>query len=447
MAKGATNRPRLLLIAPTALDFDGRPIRQRRLYLPGLTLPMLAAATPAEVDVQLLYETTHDIPYGQRWDLVGLTGMGSGVVRAWQIADRFRARGTTVVLGGIGVSLGGAERSLAHADAVVVGEAEEIWPRLLADFAAGRMQPVYGAAVPPAIDRLPTPRYDLLDRSKLGGWLPVQATRGCPFHCRFCSVSAFFAQRYRKRPVEQVIADVQAAKRQGVSHIAFIDDNIGVDWQYCRRLWEALIAERIIWMSQCSLHIAEQPGLLALAHRSGCRLLSIGIESTNAQSLASVDKAWNRPERYLAAVDTIRRHGIDVSTEMMIGLDADGAEVFERTYQFLMAAKISVPRVHIMTPVPGTPLFDDMQRDGRLLTQDFSRFTGGRVVFSPAKLSAQELQEGYWKLLERLFSWRSILQRNARNHARLGAYMRALVLGTNLHYRRHVSRRIAPGIV
>lgn len=441
------DKMRVLLIGPTALDSKGRPIKQRRLHLPGLTLPMLAAVTPPEVELRLCSETVEDIPFEERWDLVGLTGMGSGIVRAWQIADEFRRRGVKVVIGGIAASLGGPAVSLPHADAVVIGEAEEVWPRVLQDFAAGRLQQEYRMERRPRIEELPEPRYDLMNRSKLGLWRPVQATRGCPFPCTFCSVTAFFKASYRKTPIERVLRDVRAAKRNGSRFIAFIDDNIGVDWDYCADLWEALIPEKIIWMSQCSLHIADHPEMLALAHRSGCRLLSFGIESTNPTSLARVDKEWNRPERYREAVATIRKHGIEVSTEMILGLDGDDPSVFQRTFNFIMDNRISVPRIHIMTPTPGTPLWDALSREGRILNTDFGRFSGGQVVFQPRDIDPERLQAGYWKLYEDLFSVRGITHRLGREISSLGAYMRAFVLGVNLHYRDHIRRRICPGIV
>ena len=441
------DRPRLLLVAPTATDAAGRPITQRRLHLPGLTLPMLAAVTPADWDVRLVHETVDAIPWGEHWDVVGLTGMGSGIVRAWDIGDRFRALGATVAIGGIAATLVGPERSLEHADAVVLGEAEETWPALLRDFTGGRLRPTYCAVAPPPIESLPVPRYDLLDRRTLGRWRPVQATRGCPHTCDFCSVTAFFGATQRRRPVDQVVRDVRAAKRHGTRYIAFIDDNIGVDWDYCGALWEALIPERILWMSQCSLQIAEQPRLLALARRSGCRLLSFGIETVSAASLALHGKAWNRPARYRAALAAVRAAGIEVSTEMMVGLEGDDAWAFERTYDFIMENAIAVPRVFIVTPVPGTPLHERMRREGRLLTEDFSRVNGGEVVFRPRRLTAEQLQAGYWALYRRLMSLPAILRRVARNRARLGPYLRAFVLGVNLHYRGHVRRGITPGIV
>ncbi|MGH7520079.1 MAG: B12-binding domain-containing radical SAM protein, partial [Gemmatimonadales bacterium] len=231
---------RVLLVSPTALDSRGRPIKQRKVHLPGLTLPMLAAVTPPDVDLHLCCETAETIPFEEPWDLVGLTGMGSGIVRAWQIADEFKKRGATVVIGGIAASLADPDWSLAHADAVVLGEAEEVWPTVLSDAAAGRLRPIYRMPREPPIDQLPLPRYDLMKPSVYGAWRPVQATRGCPFTCTFCSITAFFQQHYRKRPIDQVVRDVRAAKATGTRYIAFIDDNIGVDWDYSAKLWAAL---------------------------------------------------------------------------------------------------------------------------------------------------------------------------------------------------------------
>lgn len=442
-----SSRPRVLLIGPTALDGAGRPIKQRRLYLPGLTLPMLAALTPPRFQLRLVYESVHDIPFDEPWDLVGLTGMGSGVSRAWDIADQFRRRGVPVVMGGIGASLGEPEWTLRHVDCFVIGEAEEIWCSLLTDFEAGRLRPVYQMERLPSLEDLPEPRYDLLDPSRLGWWRPVQATRGCPYHCTFCAVTSYFRGTYRCRPVHQVVRDVRAAKKSGAHHIGFIDDNIAVDWDYCAALWEALIPERITWMSQCSLHIADRPDMLRLARRSGCRLLSFGIESTNAENLDGIDKAWNRPERYAEAIRRVRSHGIDVSTEMIIGFDGDDEKVFEKTLRFILDNEISVPRVHILTPIPGTPLFAQLLQEGRILHQEFGRYTGGQVVFAPRNLEPARLQEEYWRMYRKILSRSGIVRRLRHNPAGLGLRMRAFVTGVNLHYRDHLRRGITPGIV
>ena len=183
---------KVLLIGPTALDYNGHPIKQRKLHLPGLTLPMLAAVTPSDIQLRLLSETVEDIPFNEHWDLVGITGMGSGIVRAWQIADEFRKRKVTVVIGGIAASLTKSEWTLEHGDVLVTGEAEETWPVVLEDFRKGKLQQIYKMEKRPDINTLPLPRYDLMNKSKLGFWRPVQATRGCPFPCTFCSIQSFF---------------------------------------------------------------------------------------------------------------------------------------------------------------------------------------------------------------------------------------------------------------
>jgi radical SAM superfamily enzyme YgiQ (UPF0313 family) len=438
---------RVLLIAPTALNYQGKPIRQRKLHLPCLTLPMLAAVTPTNIDLRLVYETVEDIPFDEHWDLVGITGMGSGIVRAWQIAGEFRKRKVTVVMGGIAASLSKPEWTLEHVDALVTGEAEEIWPVVLDDFRNGRLQKVYRMEKRPDINTLPLPRYDLMNKSVIGFWRPVQATRGCPFPCSFCSVQSFTERTYRKRPVDQALRDVRAAKLSGSKHIAFIDDNIGVDWEYFESLMKALIPEKIIWMSQSSLQIADQPDMLRLAFQSGCRILSFGIESVNEKSIEWIGKDFNQPQHYKKAINTIRKHGIDVSTEMIIGMDGDDDSVFQKTYDFIMENRISVPRVHILTPVPGTPLFAELEQEGRIISRNFGRYTGGQVVFRPKNITPEELQKNYWKLYEGLFTPAAIFKRTIGGPFAMTSLMRAIVMAINLHYRYHIRHRITPGIV
>jgi radical SAM superfamily enzyme YgiQ (UPF0313 family) len=441
------NEPKILLIGPTALDYYGQPIKQRKLHLPGLTLPMLAAVTPSDFSVRLVSETVEDIPFDGDWDLVGITGMGSGIVRAWQIADEFRKRNVKVVIGGIAASLAKPEWTLAHADVLITGEAEDTWPGLLNDFKEGKLQQIYRMSKRPDINTLPLPRYDLMNKAKLGFWRPVQATRGCPFPCTFCSIQSYFERSYRKRPIDQVLRDVRAAKQSGSNYIAFIDDNIGVDWQYFESLMTALIPEKIIWMSQCSIHIADRPDMLQLAYESGCRMLSFGIESVNEESVLSIEKGFNKPKAYKEAIKRIRKYGIDVSTEMIIGLDGDDDSVFQKTYDFIMGNRISVPRVHILTPVPGTPMYAEMEQDGRIISQDFDKYSGGQVVFKPRNINPTDLQKNYWKLYEHLFTPANILKRITGSPTYLGGKMRAVVVAVNLHYRYHIKHKITPGIV
>ena len=201
-------------------------------------------------------------------------------------------------------------------------------------------------------------------------------------------------------------------------------------------------------MSQCSLHIAERPDMLELAHRSGCRILSFGFETVNGANLKSIDKTWNPAGRYGTAIKTIRAHGIDISSEMMIGLDEDDESSFDATHDFVMENRISVPRVHILTPIPGTPLYDKIRAEGRLLADDdYASYTGGQIVFRPRRIEPNVLQTKFWEMYERLFSWKGILHRVGRNNARLEPYLSAFVFGINVHYRGHIQRRITPGII
>ncbi|MBT8253344.1 MAG: B12-binding domain-containing radical SAM protein, partial [Bacteroidia bacterium] len=222
---------KILLISPTGLDKNNQPIIQRKTYLPGLTMPQLAAITPSEFHVRCVSETSEPIPWNEHWDIVGLTGMGgAGVIRAYQIADEFRKKGSLVVMGGIAITLFDEEMTREHADVIIKGEAEDTWPRFLGDFKRNEIKPTYEMEQVPDICSFPPPAYEKFNRKYYGIWRPVQATRGCPFPCTFCSISTFFERSYRKRPIEQVVRDVRAAKASGSKYLAFIDDNIGVDF-------------------------------------------------------------------------------------------------------------------------------------------------------------------------------------------------------------------------
>lgn len=440
-------KPRVLLVAPTALDYENKPIKTRKLYLPGLTMPMLAAVTPDDIDLVMVSETIQDIPYDEHWDFVGITGMGSGLVRAWEIADVFRERGIPVAIGGIAASLCNHEWTYKHADVLVTGEAEQVWPEVIRDFLKGELKPRYVMTHRPDIASLPQPRYDRMHPNELGLWRPVQATRGCPFPCEFCSIQSYFERSYRKRPVDQVVRDVRAAKKTGSRYIAFIDDNIGVDWKYFEELMRALIPEDIIWISQCSIHIAEKPEMLELAYKSGCRLLSFGIESVNQKSVDTVGKTFNHTSQYDELLYNVRQAGIAVSSEMIVGLDEDEEDVFDATYEFLMRNKIPVPRLYILTPVPGTSMYEDFEAEGRIFNYNLGDYNGGKAVYTPGRMSAETLQEGYWDLYNRLFTVKSIYKRIKGIPASTEFKMKTFLLGVNMHYRKHISQRITPGIV
>jgi radical SAM superfamily enzyme YgiQ (UPF0313 family) len=420
---------KLLLIVPSAL-----------------TMPMLAAVTPAYADIKIVYETLEDIPYGETWDLVGITGMGSGSVRAWQISEAFRAIGVKTVIGGIGPSLFDPEITLQYSDAIVVGEAEEIWPSVLDDFRHGNLKRIYRQDKLSDLGQLPTPRYDLMNLKKTGFMRSVQATRGCPYACSFCSVTAFYHCNYRKRPVDKVIEDIRAVKKTGSRYVVFIDDNIFYDLDYNRSLWEALVGEKIIWISSATVHIANYPDLLDLAYKSGCRMLSIGLESVNPNNLQQVRKNWNNPDEYAKAIDILREHGIMVSASFMLGMDNDTPDTFRSIFDLVMQCHVPVPRIMMLTPIPGTPLYATLEKENRIIERDFSLYTGGNVVFQPRQMEPRELQEKYWKLLTDVFMVKNIFRRMSRNVPGQNPGIIAGLYLTNFHYRRHIRDHVVPGI-
>lgn len=440
---------KILLISPTGLDKDGQPIVQKKTYLPGLTMPQLSAYTPKDkFEIKIISETSQPIPWDEHWDIVGLTGMGgAGVVRGYQIGDYFKAKGSIVVMGGIAITLFDEEWTRPHCNVIIKGEAEDTWPRFLDDYLNGNIQETYQMVKVPDVTTFPIPDYSGFDKNYYGFWRPVQATRGCPFPCTFCSISSFFKRSYRKRPVEQVIRDVRAAKASNSKYVAFIDDNIGVDFNYCKELWTALIPEKIIWISQCSLQIAKNDEMLQLAYDSGCRILSFGVETINEASLVHVDKEWNEIENYDKAFANIRKFGIEISTEMILGLDGDDETVFDKTYDFLIRNQIALPRMYILTPVPGTPMHAQLESEGRIFDYDIQKYVGGSAVFHPKGMKAETLQAGYWDLYRRLYSTSGIFKRLKSNPAGLNTFMRMFVLGTNVVYRNHIMRGITPGIV
>lgn len=438
-------RHKVLLVAPTLVREDGTPVKQPRLMLPALNVALLAGLVPDDWDVEIVYETIEEVPFDTDADLVGISGMGVGLWHGLELADRFRARGKKVVVGGPMATLVPQE-VLPRADAVCVGDAEEAWPRILADFAAGRMSGVYRGEQP-GVPRFPVPRYDLVAAKSIGWFLPVQVGRGCPHHCDFCSIAAAYGGRYHRRDIADVVRDIRAIRDLGFRRVLLLDDNLAADKAYAMSLFAAVEPLGVEWMGQTALSIADYPDLLRAARRSGCTTLSFGLESVNQASLESVGKAFARVAAYERQIAAVRAAGIEVSTEMILGLDGDGPDTFARTAEFTLRSRITLPRFYVLTPVPGTPLHARLDGEDRIIDRDFGHYNAARVVHRPAGMTAQELQRGYWEVYDRVFTRRAILDRVLGGGVRrpLGAVLFLLLV--NLHYRRYVRRRICPGMV
>lgn len=437
---------KILFIQPTQYAENGKLCKQKRIHLPGLAFPLLAAYTPAHWQVEALIEVVDEIDYDTPADIVAIGSMGHATFRGIEIAREFKRRERTVVMGGYMVSIA-LDEARKYADSIIVGDAEVSYPLMLQDYErSGRLQPVYHHPVD-KLENLPLPRYDLLTAKPIGNMLPVQAGRGCTFQCSFCSIACLYQGKYLFRPVDEVIRDIRYVKELGFRRFYLIDDNIVSNPRYLTELCEKIIPLKMNWASQCALHLAGNAALLELVVRSGCDLMSFGVESISQEALDNLDKPWVQAHRHEAYLQTLARAGITVSTEMIVGTDSDTAESIRDTYAFVMRNRIPIPRFYILTPIPGTELFKTYRAQGRLLTEDLEKFDGARCVHIPARMTPEELTEMYWWLNRQLFSLRSIFIRVLLNRQlwRRPA-MLLFSLAINWHYRRYIRKKVTPNI-
>ncbi len=412
---------RILLISPTHYNADGTLHKTTRYWTSGLTLPYLEALTPPGHEVQIVDELFYDVDMQADADVVGITAMGPQIKRAYDLADHFRERGVRVVLGGTWVTLT-AEESLRHADAVVAGEAEDVWPQLLADFCEGRSRGIYRAPRRPDLGglakvdytHLPLLKYDAFRSS----WLyrmyfhwPVVFSRGCPHPCEYCAVQTYYDRSYRTRPVGDVIDDLRTIQSLGGDRILFLDDNPIAHPAAAKELFEAMIPLRLKWASQSTINIARDPELLDLAARSGCVTLSIGLESLNQDSLDSIRKGFNQSSRFSEDLAAIRNEGIQVIGLLMVGLDGDTVDTFARSLEFLEANKVTFLKLFTPCPYPGTQYYDDMMAEGRIEIADWGRYDYGSALVRPAQMSTDEMMDGFKYVYQGFYSVRSILKR------------------------------------
>ena len=336
---------------------------------------------------------------------------------------------------------------LKYVDGVIIGDAEIAYPKLLKDFEEkGSINKVYNFPID-NLDGLPIPKYEILTEKKTGFMLPVQAARGCPHSCSFCSIACLYKGRHISRPVDEVMQDIYKIRSLGYKMFYLIDDNLVGNPGYLEKLCEKIKPLKMKWASQCTLNIAKNPQLLKLAYESGCRILSIGIETINQEGLDELDKSWVKADDHEKLLSQISRAGIMPSIEMIIGTDSDTVESINATRKFVMRTKIPIPRFYILTPIPGTELYDNYKEEGRLLHEDYEKFTVTKWVHYPKKISPEKLNEMYAWLNRKVFSFPSIISRiflNKEFCKRPLLYMFAFVV--NMQYRRYTRRGDAPNI-
>jgi radical SAM superfamily enzyme YgiQ (UPF0313 family) len=379
-----------------------------------LTMAHLAAFVGPPHTVQLVDEYAQTIDLDAPADLVGITCNTPNASHVYRMADALRARGKTVVIGGPHPTLL-PDEARPHADAIVIGEAETTWPRLIDDAARGRLEPEYRAADPPSLDRLPHARRDLI-RGRGALACAVIATRGCPHRCSYCNLRQIYASALRFRPVDEVVAEIRTIPSP---IFAFWDDQLFMDRSYALRLFSLLSGSHRRWAAMATIASARDDQLLAAAARAGCVCLFLGLESFSARSLSLANKTFNVVESYGDIVARIHAHRIAVQAGIVFGFDGDDETAFEKTLAEATRIGIDGATVSVLTPFPGTPLFDDLDRTGRLLTRDWSYFNGKTAVtFRPARMSPEALWNGYMWFRRRFFSRSCTLERLARSGVR-----------------------------
>lgn len=419
----------IALLSPKGRLYRHRSgIFKRSLRYAPLTLPTLVSLIPAEIEhrVTLIDEGIRDIPTDLQADLVGMTVITPTAPRSYWLAERFRARGIKVVLGGPHVTLV-PEDAAPHADAIVVGYAEESWPRLLRDFEQGRLAPRYDQVADLSLAGLPPVRRDLVPKRDYITTDVFEATRACAHACDFCVVPTAWGRHQYQKPVGEVVEDIQ---RTGARRLIFVDLNLVSDRQYAARLFEALIPLRVQWYGLATSLLARDKELLALCARSGCRGLLIGLESISTRGLREVHKGFQDPGEFKELIAVFHRYGIAIQGCFVFGFDDDTPDVFQRTAEFVVDAKIDLPRFAVLTPFPGTPLFKRYERDGRLLTRDWEFYDGQHVVFQPRHMTPTELLRGTELAWKFAYRYRSIARRVWHSPAQ-----RSVVIGANLGYR------------
>lgn len=453
LTQTAPKRRKLLLVDPYPREnpYHLGSSERKAIWFPKLSLPAIAAYTPEHWDVEIQDEAVREIDLEHPADMVGISVMTCYAPRAYQLADEFRKRGVPVVLGGVHPTYC-PDEALQHCDAIVTGEAEDSWPRLVGDFEAGRMQRHYKMEKFPALENYKPPRVELLSEDAYMTRMCTFTTRGCHFDCEFCSVSPFNGKSTRRRPVPEVISEITRVKQwvagelvarmgkgslrdalkiltkirlsmEDGSIFAFVDDLHNSNRAYCRELWAALKPLNIKWGCQSTLFLGDDEEMVKLAADSGCVSVFVGMESIFEESLGETHKPFNKVKKFEEEIKMFHDHGVMVNPGIVFGFDNDDESVFERTVEFLIKNRCELAYFNILTPLPGTPLYTRYEAAGRIFDRNWAHYDGKYVTFYPTRMTPEQLQEGYYWAQHTFYSlpniWRRISHTSQRFVPRL----------------------------
>ncbi len=436
---------KIYFIQSTPYYENKKLIKKNKLYFVGLAPAVLSAILPNDTKMELCLETIDKVNFNTDAEIIAISGMGHAIIRSIDIAKRFKKLGKTVIMGGYMASLMPKEAK-KYCDSVIIGDAEISFLKMLEDYKNNKLQEFYN--IPLEKLTYPTPDYKILTNKKIGDFLPVQAGRGCPNSCTFCSVYCLYKNKYLKRDISEVLRDIKVIKRLGYNKFLLLDDNIFSDTEYLIKLAKEIKKLNMKWLSQCSINIADNPEILKIIADSGCISLSFGIESISQESLNYMNKSWAQSSKYSSQIKKITAAGIDVSTEMVIGADGDTLESIRRTADFITENKIVVPRFYILTPIPGTVFFKEMLKENRIVNRKIYSYNGSFAVHKPKNMSPEELTKAYWDLYKEVFSYKSIFMRTIIRKdffKNPGKYLFYLYI--NLFYRYQIYKGITPNII
>jgi radical SAM superfamily enzyme YgiQ (UPF0313 family) len=383
-----------------------------------LGLTLLAAFFPKTYEVKIINEVIEEIDFDSKVDLVGITGLTCVIQRAYDIADRFRERGTKVILGGVHPSLL-PDEAKEHADSVFIGEAEGMIGKVLEDFEAGNLKPFYKNRDWADLKGMPLARRDLLGKRYSPLFKAIETTRGCPNRCEFCSVPTINGKRYRIRPPHEVNRELSTIIKKKGEYLFLTDDNVTAKEDYALELFEIFKRHQVKWMGFTTIKIAMNERLLRKARESGCISFFIGFESLLQENLDSVSKRFVDTKELSNLINTIQRHHIGIHGSFIFGFDGDDRNVFRQTVEFVQKNNIELPTFSILTPFPGTALQKRLEEEGRIFDRNWSHYDMSHVVFEPKGMAVRELQDGYLWVQKYTCAPRSILKRllwGPRNH-------------------------------
>lgn len=362
------------LILPTFYDEKEKLVKIKKSFVPNLTLRYLAAMVPKHHTVSVLEESVENIDFDEKIDLIGITVHTVNAFRAYEIAKEFRKRNVKVVLGGIHVT-SIPEEAMQHADAIVLGEAEDAWPQLLQDLENNKLQRRYHIPRRESLHGLPFPRLDLIDNTKYlilpfekYPMIPIQTSRGCPHNCEFCTVTKFWGNKVRYRPIEDIVEEI---KRINCKTFFFMDDNIVSNYARAESLFKALIPLKIKYVCQMDVPIYKKPELIKLAAKSGCFVSYIGFESINKENLQEMHKNFNNPEEYEKVFKVFKQNGINIYSSFIFGFDKDEPRLVNKTIDFLIKQKNPLCACYPLCPFPGTDLYERFKLQNRLIDDIF----------------------------------------------------------------------------